>query len=421
MVDAAPNSIWKGGRRRSLIFKKISTLPDDFLSNYTFVDKPGYISKRCHLPAVPLRCAKAFRLKRKRLISSEVAEIVDFKDVISTSARFQATSEHIVPAIKPLVSEIDVASAIRNLEDNKTNKLPQRYAEKEVDYFKSLRGFGITDTGSKINDASDDLDEKNELWPSDCYNQTSLKKRNTLSGGRLFQDVSCRDASGTAGEHRSLLLSNCIKQYRPSTRGDCLSWSDDYDTAYSSSSSSSSSSYSSSSCEPFRPVPSIFRETVRNKLYLLQSHILPATDGDCSVGGGNDDNDAHEVWTVNPSKCTNRDSSSRNNKNRSDNNYNDVTMKKNSDSTSHSDPLTPFNIAARKIIIPTPSTCTSSTRNPKSGTISDSKRGDLSSPAPSPSCPTDVAKLISEQYDVKVRPSFFLPLFAFFFFPSAIV
>ena len=342
MVDATSNSTKKNKmRRRSLIFRKISRLPDDFLANYNFVDKPGYISKRYHPPAVTLRRAKAFRLKRKRLISSEVAEIVDFKDVVSTSARFQATSEHIIPNVKPFVSEFDVASAIRNLEDNKTNKLPQRYAEKEVDYFKSLRSFGITGTGSKSTDASNEVDGKREVWPSNCHNQMSLKKRNTLSGGRLFQDVSCRDASGTAGEHRSLLLSSCIKQYRPSTRGDRLAWSDDYDTAYSSppSSSSSSSSYSSSCCEPFRPVPSIFRETVRNKLYLLQRHILPVTDRDCS-GDDGDDSDAHDVWTVNPSKCTAINSSSSTNKNHADINYNDVTIKNDSHSSSNGDPLT---------------------------------------------------------------------------------
>ena len=302
MTDAAVNATNSNKRRKkSLIPKRISELPSDVLSKFTFVGKPGIISRRYHLPAIPLRRARAFTLKRKRLISSEVAETVDFKDIISTSARFQATAEHIIPTIKPVVSESGVACAILNLEDNKTNNLSQRYAEKESEYLKSLRGFGIKDAGSNESANYVVADHRSTLWPDNAYKDISVKKRNILSGGRLFQNLTCRDASGTAGEHRSLLLSNCIKQYRPSIRGDCLTWSDDYDVTYSDSSSpssssllsSSSSSSSSSFSEPFRPVPSILREMIRNKLYLLQSHVLPEINKDCSHDS-DDDSDSDD-------------------------------------------------------------------------------------------------------------------------------
>ena len=158
--------------------------------------RPGAYSWRYLPPAIPQRNANVFRRKRKRLIGPDVAEIVDFKDIISTSARFQESDKHFIPLLKAPISEKAVAAALQNLEDNKT-ALDKESSDEENDYHKNLKAFGIDE--SKSSGRKDKIiKEQRLLWPDSKVKVMSQRDRNKLSGGRLFQDVNSK-------MHRALL------------------------------------------------------------------------------------------------------------------------------------------------------------------------------------------------------------------------
>ena len=98
---------------KETVNKSINKSTKSIPASLTAINRPGAFSRAYLAPGIPLRRAKAFRHKRKKLITRDVAETVDFKDIISSCARFQNSGEHSIPNHKPIVSERAVAAAIR--------------------------------------------------------------------------------------------------------------------------------------------------------------------------------------------------------------------------------------------------------------------------------------------------------------------
>ena len=226
--------------------------------------------QRYHVPPdIPFRRAKEFRLKRRKLVHEGVAETVDFKDILSCSRRFLNSENHLFPVKKPTVIESRVAAAL-NQQGNKSSISGRPDLAVQLDYFKWYGQFGH-DSSSMQSDERCIVDSG---WPDYKYESAE-----TLHKSRLFEDVTSKDVSGAAEDHRSLLLSSCVKQYKPQMANGCITWSDDFETVCDPAVSSSADT-SDTFEEPFRDVPYILREIIRDRLHLLESHIVDVHGSD---------------------------------------------------------------------------------------------------------------------------------------------
>ena len=223
-------------------------------------------------PEIPFRRAKEFRLKRRKLIHEGVAETVDFKDILSCSTRFLNSETHLFPVKKPIVIESRVAAAL-NQQGNKSSISGRPDLAVQLGYFKLYGQFGH-DSSSMQSDERCIVDSG---WPDFKYESAE-----TLHKSRLFEDVTSKDVCGAAEDHRSLLLSSCVKQYKPQMTNGCITWSDDFETVCDPAVSSSADS-SDTFEEPFRDVPYILREIIRDRLHLLESHIVDVHGSDSAA------------------------------------------------------------------------------------------------------------------------------------------
>ena len=235
--------------------------------------------QRYHVPPeIPFRRAKEFRLKRRKLIHEGVAETVDFKDILSRSRRFLNSQNHLFPVKKPVVIESRVAAAL-NQQGNKSSISGRPDLAVQLGYFKWYGQFGH-DSSSMQSDERCIVDSG---WPDYKYESAE-----TLHKSRLFEDVTSKDVSGAAEDHRSLLLSSCVKQYKPKMTNGCITWSDDFETVCDPAVSSSSDT-SDTFEEPFRDVPYILREIIRDRLHLLESHIVDVHGSDAATAAADVD------------------------------------------------------------------------------------------------------------------------------------
>ena len=250
VVDAGA----KEGKRSDVLFQQI-------LRRSSFYH--AYVK-----PHVPFRNAKEFRKKRQKLIRPDVAEMVDFKDVISCAKRFQKSADHYVPVIKPVVSEMDLVAAINQQTYGcAISGRPECYIQD--DYFMWQRDFAPDPSKGR----SSERDLTDRPWPDFNYESSTA-----LKGSKIFDDVTSQNVDGIAGQHRSLLLSSCVKQFIPKNINGCVTWSEDFITEPSTSSSSLKTA-----CEPFRAVPTVLREMIREKLHILESYIVPLVEKGAST------------------------------------------------------------------------------------------------------------------------------------------
>ena len=220
-------------------------------------------------PEIPFRRAKEFRLKRRKLIHEGVAETVDFKDILSRSRRFLESGNHSFPAKKPVVIESRVAAAL-NQQGNKSSISGRPDTAVQLDYFKFYGQFGHDSSAMQ----SDERCIVDSGWPDYKYESAE-----SLHESRLFDDVTSRNVTGAAEDHRSLLLSSCVKQYKPQMTNGCITWSDDFETVCDPTVSSSADTFE----EPFRDVPYVIREIIRERLHLLESHVVNVHEKDSTT------------------------------------------------------------------------------------------------------------------------------------------
>ena len=220
-------------------------------------------------PEIPFRRAKEFRLKRRKLIHEGVAETVDFRDILSRSRRFLGSGNHSFPAKKPVVIESRVAAAL-NQQGNKSSISGRPDTAVQLGYFKLYGQFGHDSSAMQ----SDERCIVDSGWPDYKYESAE-----SLHESRLFDDVTSRNVTGAAEDHRSLLLSSCVKQYKPQMTNGCITWSDDFETICDPTVSSSADTFE----EPFRDVPQVLREIIRERLHLLESHLVNVHEKDSTT------------------------------------------------------------------------------------------------------------------------------------------
>ena len=220
-------------------------------------------------PEIPFRRAKEFRLKRRKLIHEGVAETVDYKDILSRSRRFLESGNHSFPAKKPVVIESRVAAAL-NQQGNKSSISGRPDIAVQLGYFKLYGQFGHDSSAMQ----SDERCIVDSGWPDYKYESAE-----SLHESKLFDDVTSRNVTGAAEDHRSLLLSSCVKQYKPQMTNGCITWSDDFETTCDPTVSSSADTFE----EPFRDVPYVIREIIRERLHLLESHVVNVHEKDSTT------------------------------------------------------------------------------------------------------------------------------------------
>jgi hypothetical protein len=162
--------------------------------------------------------------------------------IYSGSVRLRATAEHFIPSVKPYVSEKNVATAICLPIEN--HKVTSFEGNSLSNYLQSLKEIGIESSAYKIVKDLHKEDLNDHSWPCKI---TCNKGNCNSSKENIFEDFTSQNATGIAGEHRSLLMSNRVKQYKPSRMNNGI-WSEDFETVLPlcthQSTSSSSSSHS---------------------------------------------------------------------------------------------------------------------------------------------------------------------------------
>ena len=258
------------------------------------------LSRKYRRPIVSVTETHERSVRRRDYIQPDIAETVDFKDIIDCNRRKVDKEKLVLFRRKPLTSEDALSLELTNPESHRVITYGQKEPERG-DFSRWLLEFGVDASAHSLMEKSkrkhidfDPLDSSS----NDRKNRRKYRHHESptavvpLSVNRhLYTDVLSRNAPGRAGDHRSLLMAGSVKQFRPQLQAGAVSWSDNYDIVLASTTTTVAGSSSSSSSnrsqfdlpvarydEPFRLAPAPLRDIVTANRHLLdpnRSGLVP--------------------------------------------------------------------------------------------------------------------------------------------------